>query len=89
MKTITKYLGCGKIYKHKKAIYLSIYKFDDLNLKVLPIFERYPIQGVKSLDYLDFVKVLELIKNKEHLTKEGIEKIRKIKTGMNQSRLPK
>lgn len=58
MKTITKYLGCGKIYKHKKAIYLSIYKLDDLNLKVLPIFERYPIQGVKSLDYLDFVKVL-------------------------------
>ena len=64
-----------------------------MNLKVLPIFERYPIQGVsvsvKSLDYLDFVKVLELMKNKEHLTKEGIDKIRKIKTGMNQSRLPK
>jgi hypothetical protein len=38
------------------------------------------------LDYLDFVKVIELMKEKEHLTEEGLNQIRKIKAGMNRGR---
>lgn len=54
--------------------------------KLLPFFQKYPIQGVKLQDYFDFVSVIELMKNKVHLTEEGLDHIRKIKSGMNRGR---
>lgn len=54
--------------------------------KLLPFFQKYPIQGVKLLDYFYFVSVIELMKNKVHLTEEGLDQIRKIKSGMNRGR---
>ena len=54
--------------------------------KIIPFFEKYPIKGVKALDYADFCKVAELMKNKAHLTEHGLEEIRKIKSGMNRGR---
>ena len=38
----------------------------------------------KSLDFIDFKNVSEMIKNKEHLTSEGFDKILEIKTRMNE-----
>jgi len=35
---------------------------------------------------LDFVKVAALIKDKAHLTEEGLEQIRNIKSGMDTGR---
>jgi len=43
--------------------------------------------GAKLLDYADFKKAVEIMKNKGHLTKEGLEEICKIKVGMNRGRL--
>jgi hypothetical protein len=34
-------------------------------------------------DFMDFVKVVELMKEKINLTVEGVEKIKVIKSGMN------
>jgi len=42
--------------------------------------------GVKLLDYLDFCLAAELVNKKAHLTLEGIEEIRKIKSRMNKNR---
>ena len=36
---------------------------------MIPLFNEYKIEGIKSLDYLDFCKVAKLINNKAHLTK--------------------
>jgi hypothetical protein len=41
---------------------------------------------VKALDFADFCEVAELIKNKVHLTSEGLKKIHIIKAGMNRGR---
>ena len=49
-------------------------------------FDKYKIIGEKSRDFDDFKKVALLMKNKAHLTKEGLEEIRLIKTGMNNKR---
>jgi hypothetical protein len=54
--------------------------------KIIPLFKNYPIYGEKCKDYADFYKVLEMIKTKKHLTKEGLEQIRFIKAGMNTGR---
>jgi len=47
-----------------KSVHLQIAKFTDINEKIIPFFEKYPIEGVKSLDFEDFKKVCKLIENK-------------------------
>ena len=44
------------------------------------------MQGIKYFDYLDFLKAAAIIKDKGHLTLEGLDKILKIKNGMNSRR---
>lgn len=80
--------NCGNVFKHsnKKAIVLSISKFDDIYFKMIPLFNKYKIKGVKYLDYKDFCKAGEIIRKGDHLKLEGLEKIRKIKLGMNRAR---
>ena len=89
MKSLVEYFGCGKYRERKNGLAgdFEITKFTDLVDKVIPFFVKYPIQGVKRLDYLDWCKVAEMMQNKEHLTAEGLSKIRKIKAGINKGRL--
>jgi len=86
MKSLIEYFGCGNIYKNPVTVDFKTTKFKDLTEKIIPFFEKYPIQGVKFLDYLDFVKVIKLIENKAHLTEKGLDQIRKIKASMNRGR---
>lgn len=64
----------------------QIRKLVDLSDKVIPLFQKIPLQGVKSKDFEDFCKVVDIMKVKGHLTAEGLDKIRKIKSGMNTGR---
>ena len=61
-------------------------KFKDLTDIIIPFFDRNQIVGEKVKDFQYFKKVAELMKNKAFLTPEGLEKIRKIKMGMNKGR---
>ena len=63
-----------------------VVSFSELTENILPLFINYPIQGIKYFDYLDFLKAVQIIKNKSHLTLEGLEEIQKIKEGMNSRR---
>ena len=54
--------------------------------KVIPLFDKCPLVGSKRQDYMDFVEAAKLMKEKAHLTQEGLELIRKIKLRMNKGR---
>jgi hypothetical protein len=86
MTSLINYLDCGNVYKNREAIDFQVTKLSDLINKVIPIFEKNPIQGEKFVDYLYFIKVVELMKNKIHLTEEGLNQIRNIKVNMNTGR---
>lgn len=86
MRSLIKYFDCGNIYKDREAFKYQVEKFSDIYNKIIPFFYKYRIQGVKSLDYLDWCKVAELIKIKAHLTEEGLDQIREIKAGINKGR---
>jgi hypothetical protein len=58
----------------------------DIVEKIIPFFNKYQLEGAKALDFADFCKVAELMKNKDHLNQVGLEQIRKIKVGMNTGR---
>nr|ADZ76451.1 LAGLIDADG homing endonuclease [Leptographium truncatum] len=51
--------------------------------KIIPFFEKYTLFSQKRGDFILFCKVVELIKNKEHLTLNGLMKIISIKAAMN------
>ena len=90
MKSLIKYFECGYIDKDKSGninwIDFRVTKFDDIANKIIPFFYLHLIQGVKVLDFVDFCQVADMMKNKQHLTEEGLEQIKKIKAGMNTGR---
>ena len=88
MQKIVEYFGSGKIYKYggKSAVSLSIVDFTDITNIIVPFFNKNPLIGIKLYDYLDWCKIHSLMLNGSHLTVEGINSIRKRKSGMNTGR---
>lgn len=88
MENIVEYFGSGKIYKYsgKSAISLTIVDFNHITNTIVPFFKKNPIIDVKLHDYLDWCKIHSLMVNRSHLTVEGLNSIRKIKSGMNMGR---
>ena len=66
------------------------YRVRTTNIRANIILENYltayPLFGSKYLDYIDWLKVLNLFKNGEHKNKTGIEKLNFIKLNMNDKR---
>lgn len=89
LESFVDYLGCGRGYSisNRKEIYFIVSVFSDIRDKIIPLFNEYPLIGTKKEDYLDFCKVVELINSKDHLTEEGLEKIKVIKSNMNSRRI--
>jgi hypothetical protein len=88
MQSLVKFFGCGQ---HREALNKSVGEFTiesikDINEKITPFFDKYPIRGVKVNDYEDFIKVVEIVRSKSHLTESGLEQIRGIKLEMNSNR---
>jgi hypothetical protein len=76
-----------KITIGDKSVNLQISKFDDIVNIIIPFFNKFPILGMKRLDFIDFKKVCYIIQTREHLTSPSVfNKILKIKSGMNQNR---
>jgi len=85
MRMLTSALGCGRIELALKqsAVYYVVTKYQDILDKLIPLFDNYPIKGVKALDYSDFKKIVFLMKDKAHLTEQGLMEIQSIKLNMN------
>ena len=87
LRSFEEFFNCGKVYlQSENVLAFKVTKFSDITDIIIPFFNKYPLPGVKSKDFKDFCLVAELIKNKAHLTEEGLNKIRSIKTGMNTGR---
>nr|YP_009663664.1 hypothetical protein [Dactylella tenuis]QCW06802.1 hypothetical protein [Dactylella tenuis] len=89
LKSFVQFLGCGQYSINEKSgiITYSVSKFSDIANIIIPLFEEYPILGVKAKDFEDFKEVSALIKSKDHLTHEGLNKIILYKSRMNSNRL--
>jgi len=76
-----------KISILEKSAQLQISKFSDIVNIIIPFFNKYPILGMKNLDFIDFKKVCNILETKKHLTSPSVfKKIVKIKSGMNLNR---
>ena len=86
MINLVRLLGCGKTSINREGCQYRVVKFLDLTDKIIPLFKTYKIEGDKFKDFNDFCRVAELMKNKAHLTQDGLDQIRQIKAGMNTGR---
>ncbi len=86
LEEIQHFFGCGAIFvnrrydNHNEHIYrFCIRSFKDIDEKVIPFFKENPLRTSKKNDFILFCEVIELMKQKFHLTLEGLEKIRDLK----------
>lgn len=80
-------LGCGKIYhlnyqrydKWRPHVKYKVSNLSDIAGKVIPFFQRYPLQAKKIWQFEKFCTVATMMARKEHLTSEGVAKIKWIR----------
>ena len=88
MRSLIEFFNSGNVFvfKNGDSYVFKVTKFSELDEKIVPFFKDYPILGAKSKDFYDWLQALDLMKNKAHLAKEGLEQIQLIKAGMNTGR---
>ena len=76
--------GIGSIHKNtnRNMVNLSVDSIKDLTL-IIKHFEKYPLLTQKAEDFFLFKQVITIIKNKAHLSIEGLHQIINIKASIN------
>ena len=91
MKLFIKFFGCGSVGVRSNAATprCDFYVQDSTLLleNILPHFDAYPLLNLKQEDYICFKESMAIIKSKQHLTQEGLNKIKSLNLEMNSNRL--
>jgi len=72
-----------RVRKGKSTGIYSVQSIKDLINVIIPHFIKYPLITQKQADFILFSRAVNLLNDKEHLTKEGIYKILSIRFAMN------
>lgn len=90
LKKLQSFFGCGNIFinrrydNHTENLYrFCIRSLKDLNEKVVPFFRNYPLQTAKRQDFDRFATIMDLIRERKHLSLEGVVQIAEIASQMN------
>ena len=77
--------GKGKVYirSNKNLVGYEVHDIPSICNIIIPHLDKYSLCSAKSVDFLLFKKCALLIKNKEHLTRSGLERIISIKAALN------
>ena len=88
LKSLVDYFGCGKYYLSSRGSYgdFQVGKFSDILEIIIPFFQNNKVAGEKLKDFNDWCNVAYLMKDKLHLTEEGLEQITEIRNSMNKNR---
>jgi hypothetical protein len=80
-------LGFGKVYEYKDRnnSSFSVSKKENIK-KLITIFDSYPLQSTKLLNFLDFRKAFYIYNSSPNRTPEVMDEIAKISRGMNRNR---
>ena len=94
LKKVKEFFNCGGIYYQKeyRVNQRACYRFGitaqkDLHEKVIPFFDKNPLKSQKLKNYLLFRQIALMVKNKEHKSEAGFQKIRQFKSQMNRGSL--
>jgi LAGLIDADG endonuclease len=78
------HFGCGVVRRnHGDRMAYRVRSKEHLLQRILPFFMKHSLKTKKNVEFLKFRDVLLLMENNDHLTAEGVEKIRAIAGAMN------
>lgn len=79
------HLGCGTLRSRPDGVwYYEVNNFNAVWEKLIPFFKRFRfLSAKKKRDFAKFCKIAKMVKEGEHLKKEGIKTILKIRQEMN------
>lgn len=88
-------LGCGNIYyldyerykKWKPHYKYKVSNLVDISTKIIPFFTKYPLQAKKKYSFMLFCEVCDLMLKKQHLTADGVERIKRLREGLRRDSL--
>jgi hypothetical protein len=87
IKKVHAFFGVGYFYIDERYGTIDYIVRDKISLKVIKDhFIKYPLRGSKHLDFLDFLRALELMEQNLHRSKEGLELLVRLSEGMNSLR---
>lgn len=90
IRSLVSFFGCGRLVVNEKhngsKVNFNVTKFSEIQELIIPFFLKHKILGVKFLDFEDWRRAGEIVKNKGHLSIEGLDEIFKLKTGINRGR---
>ena len=92
LESIKNTFGCGNVYfqNEKRKNHTQCYRYTvgslrDIFEKIIPFFQQHQLQTVsKRKSFEIFCNIADIIHRDGHLDKKGIEKIRILKSQMNQ-----
>lgn len=83
LEMIKEHFRVGKIYKHgENSIQYLVSSLKDLEV-IIAHFDKYPLITHKQRDFLLFKAAVQIIKNKEHMTTEGLKKFASLRAQSN------
>ena len=81
------YFGCGVVRtNHGDRMAFRVRSVKHLLQHIVPFFVKHPLKTRKNVDFLKFRDVLLVMEAGNHLTVEGVERIRSIASQMNRGR---
>ena len=89
LEAIRERLGCGIIKanhmgsRHDRTHVLVVRNRQDLAMKVIPFFDRYPLHTVKKNDFASFKQVVGMMAAGLHLSTDGFKTIVSLAYSMN------
>jgi hypothetical protein len=90
IENIQETLDCGRIYYLSYERYgwhphveLKVSSLSEITGKLIPFLQKFPLRAKKRHSFELFLQAVEVFTSKEHLTLEGIEKLRVIRLSRN------
>ena len=82
------YFGCGVVRSnHGDRMAFRVRDKKLLLQRIVPFFIKYPLKSKKRMDFEKFHQVLKIMEVGDHLSEEGVLKIRNISSQMNRGKL--
>lgn len=79
--------GVGQVTRSGGSMYqYRIRGINDIESKLFPFLDQYPLLSKKSLDYANFRLVHDMMRQGKHLTPQGVKQIQAIQLLMNRQR---
>ena len=82
------HLGCGRLQARRDGVwYYVVTNPESIKERIIPFFERFGFLSAKSKrNFSIFKRIAQLVFDKKHLTREGLEEVAELRELLNEGR---